>query len=597
MNINYYKAGALASSALLLLTGCIDDNYDLSDIDTTTQLKVNDLVVPINLKAVTLDNVIDVDENDPDATIKYVTLGDKKYFAIEKHGDFHANPTTIRQVDSSDPDHIQGIEQELHGQPVAAQGTARRAPGSMAMKYDITEDNTDFTYNVSDVDETIQTIQDVRMFDRQLVITVTLTSRDIEQSAESVEFRNLRLTVPEGMNIKCDAGTVEGNVLSVPSIKGSGNKASLVMTSDGIDFTSQFGADGIVVRNQAFTYTANLGVLGGELFVYPKTSDMASVPTSIHFMIDYDMSSFRVDEFTGRIDYAADIEDIDPVNLSGLPDFLAGDETNLIMHNPQLTLNVNNPAGAYRLGCSSGLTINSIKDNVTVGSQTLPGDLHVGFDKGSGPYVFVIAPHPDEAIEVPEFGNTVNYEFPGLSYILAGEGLPDQLKIELASASLPEPRIKGDAYKFPLGRSLEDVDGQYTFMTLLALDDGSKIVYEKTDADWDSEDLKKLAVSKFTVSATADTDLPCGVKIWARPVDSKGNDITLTNPDSAMAEIPAEARQVPFSISMEGDIRDLDGIHFIATAENFNGSPLTPDQNIKLDNIKVRVTGTYTTDF
>lgn len=34
---------------LLLLTSCIDDNYDLSDVDTTSRINVNDLVLPVNI--------------------------------------------------------------------------------------------------------------------------------------------------------------------------------------------------------------------------------------------------------------------------------------------------------------------------------------------------------------------------------------------------------------------------------------------------------------------------------------------------------------------------------------------------------------------
>ena len=54
MKINYFLTGMASASALLMLPGCIDDNYDLSDIDTTTELKVNDLVVPLNLKSISM---------------------------------------------------------------------------------------------------------------------------------------------------------------------------------------------------------------------------------------------------------------------------------------------------------------------------------------------------------------------------------------------------------------------------------------------------------------------------------------------------------------------------------------------------------------
>lgn len=48
--------------ASMPLTACIDDNYDISDIDTTAEIKVNNLVVPVNLDEITLSNVFDLDD-------------------------------------------------------------------------------------------------------------------------------------------------------------------------------------------------------------------------------------------------------------------------------------------------------------------------------------------------------------------------------------------------------------------------------------------------------------------------------------------------------------------------------------------------------
>ncbi len=49
-----YFLAATPIAAMLLLTGCMDDNYDLSNIDTTSEVKVNGLVLPVNVKPVTL---------------------------------------------------------------------------------------------------------------------------------------------------------------------------------------------------------------------------------------------------------------------------------------------------------------------------------------------------------------------------------------------------------------------------------------------------------------------------------------------------------------------------------------------------------------
>ena len=38
----------------MLFVSCIDENYDLGDIDSTVEVKVVDLVVPLNLDEITL---------------------------------------------------------------------------------------------------------------------------------------------------------------------------------------------------------------------------------------------------------------------------------------------------------------------------------------------------------------------------------------------------------------------------------------------------------------------------------------------------------------------------------------------------------------
>ena len=62
--------------APLLLSGCIDDDYDLSDIDGTVELQVKDLTIPMNLDDIKLTNNIEIREN---GQIKIV---DDKYVII-----------------------------------------------------------------------------------------------------------------------------------------------------------------------------------------------------------------------------------------------------------------------------------------------------------------------------------------------------------------------------------------------------------------------------------------------------------------------------------------------------------------------------------
>ena len=79
----------LPALSLIALSGCIDSDYDLSDINTESEIRVNNLVLPVNIDQLTLDDVISIDE---DSKIKVV---DGKY-AVLVEGDFHSDPERER---------------------------------------------------------------------------------------------------------------------------------------------------------------------------------------------------------------------------------------------------------------------------------------------------------------------------------------------------------------------------------------------------------------------------------------------------------------------------------------------------------------------
>ena len=49
---------------MLLFASCIDNNYDLSDIDTTSRFEVKDLVIPVNLDPIMMSDLLEIKEGD-----------------------------------------------------------------------------------------------------------------------------------------------------------------------------------------------------------------------------------------------------------------------------------------------------------------------------------------------------------------------------------------------------------------------------------------------------------------------------------------------------------------------------------------------------
>ena len=85
------RTKALLRSAMAMLmggivvTGCIDDNYDLSDIDTTTELQVKDLVLPLDIDEIAMENIVQIEDTGMVKVIigEYVVLDSGTYKSDE----------------------------------------------------------------------------------------------------------------------------------------------------------------------------------------------------------------------------------------------------------------------------------------------------------------------------------------------------------------------------------------------------------------------------------------------------------------------------------------------------------------------------------
>lgn len=85
---NYFIFGI--SLACLALSSCVDDNYDLSDIDTTVRVDVNNLTIPVNLDEIELKSILDESEQ--------IKIIDNQYMVTED-GTFESASIRIGRVD------------------------------------------------------------------------------------------------------------------------------------------------------------------------------------------------------------------------------------------------------------------------------------------------------------------------------------------------------------------------------------------------------------------------------------------------------------------------------------------------------------------
>ncbi len=161
-----------------------------------------------------------------------------------------------------------------------------------------------------------------------------------------------------------------------------------------------------------------------------------------------------------------------------------------------------------------------------------------------------------------------------------------------------DPRIpQQKVTDFQLGKDIAAVEGKWVFYAPLQLTPESKIKYSETIDGWNDEDLDALTIKKINVLADCSTDLPISATFTVYPIDTEGKRICDENGNPIVGTIDktiTKDMSEPIVIAIEGNIRHLDGIVIEARLDNADGqTPLKPTQTIALENIKVKVSGTY----
>ncbi|MDE6040785.1 MAG: hypothetical protein K2F99_04335, partial [Muribaculaceae bacterium] len=147
--------------AALSLSSCIDQKYDLSDIDTTVRVEVKDLVIPINIDEVTLGALIDIKEGDRLQEINGV-------YAVIEDGTFSGEGISVDAVHMDAP-----VINPTHNTISIPGGGASFAqiPGDV-LKVNLFTDPSSFSASDNNVNSSIVSVESVGT---QFVITMNLT--------------------------------------------------------------------------------------------------------------------------------------------------------------------------------------------------------------------------------------------------------------------------------------------------------------------------------------------------------------------------------------------------------------------------------------
>ena len=602
-----------------MLASCVDNNYKLSDLDTTVGINVNNLILPLNVDSLVLDQVLELDE---DGKVKRDTLenGEIIYAIIEK-GTFESDKIEIPAFETSSPD-IEPIISVLtrdKSANIRSRKGGMEKDGITSAKYPINV--TDFTkFETSGkVDPSITGIDKIGVNANFGAVINVSENPDLVEKINYINFEDLKMNVPKGLEgkfvvsmgdeemdiTKCYDNTtgvldlgkyqeVYGEELQV-KVENTLSELKFDARVDAIDLTK--AGDDIKLENGEFQLKSSVSV-SGDIVVYGEDIDdkftLDDLPDVINYECVPSLSEIIVSEFTGKVKY--DIEDINiaPISLTDIPDMLSQDSTNIKLANPQIYIRLNNPLAANNLYAEAGLAMVAKRND---GSEKI---VSLGEDKlkmADDYNVFCLTTEgnmPQEKLH-SQYRDAVNKKFNGFSDILSGNGgngLPDNIEIDVVDPMIPEQTIKD----FELGQTIEKVQGTYLFYAPLALkDETSFVIYQDTLDGWYDETLEKLSIKKLAVKADVNSEIPLKVELSFHPMDVNGKIIKGVRSSSVTLDATDASQRV--EIAMEGNIEKLDGIIVRAKLCGADGEPIAPSQAINFKNLKIAVDGSYIDEF
>lgn len=561
-------AGLMAVS----MVSCIDDKYDLDNLDKKSEFKLVDLTLPVNVSEVKLDQIIKLDEN---SSLKVVEMNGKEVYAVVQSGDFESQSLQIKDIQTSTP---------------------QIAPTYVEFDVVTVEGQHDFqlrdvppqplTYTADNVDDYITGLTGIYMEKEPSVLTMEVNlegATDIEY-----ELSKLRILMPKGLQVNPVAGydyNPGSGVLTIDKVGVKNGKGAISLEITGMELT-----DEARFENQKLIYESSITFKEATLSV--KSGSTSLVPRLVRFSINSTLTALHITSFSGDVHYDLTGEglDIPSVSLGDLPDFLSQGNTTLRLANPQLYVGVeSNPVAEYGLNFSTGMRLTKIYGQSATGSYEPERRIETSTDKyGAGPYDFVLSPTDPKAYPDQFAKNIEHIPFPGMSDVLDGAGLPDRIEIELLKPEIPTHHV--DHFKLQEYSALK---GHYEFLAPLAFKpEGTVIIYSDTFDDWGSEDLDKLTLNAITVDADALSTLPLDAKLHITPLADEISDLKVSD-----VILKASPDTQHITLGVTGTIRNFKGITIEAVVTPANEDVIAPYQTITLTNLKAKVSGSYVTDF
>lgn len=562
---------------LTSLPACVED-YDLDDIEESdVTIHVKELTVPLNLDAITLKSVIDLDEEDVVKVVdgKYAILFQDKFEsgAIKVEPFSIPRPSTEPHTSMHYPYRERSALRDYSvGQPPLVSFLIPEGYSSVKMDC-----------SASDIDSHILSIDSLGI---NGVFKIDISFEGIDQLVSDYYIENLRIQLPKGLMIKKKSGLLfdpaKGEVVFPSSLRVDVEKGMEIrLPIEGIDMKTSEATfeNGTFIFKGECGLTAMLGLYQDNLLPGVAEDDVRGLRNVLFKFHPYFENNLLVDAFTGDIDYKIDDLHVSGINIDDIPEALNQEGTFLGLVNPQVYVRMNSPLASAGVGVDVAIELvptPNVNERFVCDFTQSEEESNLCFSS-TRPDSFYSAPDYD-------YSDARQIEVANLGRILLGERLPERIDVKV------EAGTRQKVTDFHL-KDYGNVKGDYTFYAPLQLTADSKVFYRDTITGWADEDMDKATFSHLSLKADVTKDIPLGVTIEMWPIDREGNRIGDLVGKASLTKETSQPQ--PLSVEVDGEITKLDGIILHAKVEATSGETLAPTMRLDVSNLRVTVSAKY----
>lgn len=565
--------------AAVVFSGCTDNDYDLSEIDSTIGIGGDGLEIPsLSTEIIPLKDVLELEANG--SVVEDEVTGD--YVFRQEGADVAPVHPFIDKITVAEQNSVSNdVELTFSSASGSRRRGATRAGGQSVVADGWIQA---FTYEGNKPEEVVE------LSDAEVSSTVTLDIDFSDVKSVVSKFDQIEVDMPAFMtitNVNCGGYAFEQ----------SGSKLTLknVYTSSNMTITADITSLNFKEKDTSY---GSLTISGGKVKMEGKVH-VTAVASSFNtgagttgrkIRSVMNMSKFVVNAATGKFNPEIALSDLGNIKVSGIPDFLQGGNVVVDLYNPQIKLTVTSDMNVP--GTLNGV-IKSFKNGqllATVNVDNIPIDAN----KTS---TICICRRSEGISGFDHVLTNAN-----LSKLI--ETIPDNITFS-ANASADQT----NSYRFELGHNYT-VQPAYSVDAPIAFGENASIEYRDTLDGWNDniKDFELAEGAYVNMDASIKSCVPAYMTVSAVPVDVNGNAISadelsveITGSVEASKDGVSETTS-PINIKVsqmkKGAMKKLDGIVFVVAGKASDGknavTGITLNANrhtLKVEQLKIKLVG------